>query len=157
MQQADFKRFHAVMTGMAKLYERELDNVLLDAYWLALRDWRLEDFERASGQLMRTNKFMPRPADYNELRQAATKQLASEAWFTSGSSDDPRANRAMKIATQGRYVGHIPVDELPFVQRRFMEVYDELSDVDEARAALGHDGGWLQISAETAKRGLVKL
>ena len=102
MQQSDFQRFRAVMTGMAKVYERELDALLLDAYWVALRDWSLEDFERAAGELMRTNEFMPRPAAFNALRKAATKLLASEAWFTKGTSDDPLANRAMQIATQGK-------------------------------------------------------
>lgn len=157
MQQADFKRFHAVMAGMAKLYERELDNILLDAYWLALRDWPFEEFQAAAARLMQTSEFMPRPAAFNALRESARKQLAAEAWFTKGTSDNPRANRAMKIATQGRYIGHIPVDELPWVQKRFIETYEDLSDVEEARAALGHDGHWLELSVETAKRGLVKL
>lgn len=157
MQQADFERFRAVMAGMAKVYEREIDGLLLDAYWLALRDWSLDDFQAAAARLMQTSEFMPRPAAFNELRKTATKELAAEAWFTSGKSDNPRANRAMHIATQGRYVGHIPLDELQWVQKRFIEVYEELSDVEETRAALGFDGGWLQISSDTAKRGLVKL
>lgn len=145
------------MAGMAKVYEREIDSVLLDAYWLSLRDWSLADFEQAAARLMRTSEFMPRPAAFNDLRKTASKQLAVDAWFTSGQSQNPRANRAMQIATQGRYVGHIPLDELPFVQKRFMAVYEELEDVEETRAALGFDGNWLQISADVAKRGLVKL
>lgn len=157
MQQDDFTRFRAVMAGMAKVYEREIDSVLLDAYWLTLRDWSLDDFERAAAHLMRTSEFMPRPAAFNELRKTASQQIAAGAWFTSGTSNDPRANRAMHIATQGRYIGHIPLDELQWVQKRFIEVYEELSDVEETRAALGFDGGWLQISADTARRGLVKL
>ena len=141
---------------MAKVYEREIDPVLLDAYWLALREWSLAEFQAAAAELMRTSKFMPRPSEFNDLRKKALRKTAAEAWFTSGTSSDPRANRAMAIAAQGRYVGHIPRDELPFVQKRFAEVYDELEDVEETRAALA-GGGWLQISADTAQRGLVKL
>jgi hypothetical protein len=149
MEQPDFPRFRAVMAGMSKLYERELDTVLLDAYWLALRNWSLADFERAAGELMRTSEFMPRPAAFNALRQKAAELSAGEAWFTQGRSDDPRANRAMHIATQGRYVGHIPLDELQWVQKRFLEVYAELKDVDDARQALGGPD-WLQLQSSAA-------
>ena len=149
MQADDFASFRNLMAGMAKLYERELDNVLLDAYWLALRDWTLDEFQGAAAKLMQTHKFMPRPADFYEIRSKARNLTAAEAWFTMGKSDDPRANRAMHIAAQGRYVGHIPLDELPWVQKRFIEVYDELSDVEEARAALGGPD-WLQLSGRAA-------
>lgn len=154
MQASDRNRFFAVMNGMAKVYERSIDDVLLDAYWLALKDWPLEDFEKAAGELMRTSEFMPRPAAFNALRKAARQSTAAEAWFTKGASTDERANRAMKIAAQGRYVGHIPLDELPFVQKRFFEIYDELNDTDTAREALPGPG-WLQITAE-AKKALTK-
>lgn len=150
MQQAEFERFRNVMTGMAKVYEREIDGVLLDAYWLCLRQWTLPEFEAAAARLMQTSKFMPRPADFNELRQSVTRLTAAEAWFTIGTSDDPRANRAMQIATQGRYVGHIPIDELQWVQKRFLEVYDELTDVEETRQTLGGPD-WLQLQSIAAK------
>lgn len=149
MQPADSPRFKAVMAGLAKVYEREPDQPLLDAYWLALGDWSLAEFEAAAAQLMRTSKFMPRPADFAELRRQSRRQTAAEAWFTSGESPDPRARRAMRIAAQGRYVGHIPTDELPFVQRRFLEVYDELQEVEETRAALGGPD-WLQLQSRAA-------
>jgi hypothetical protein len=158
VQQADFARFHAVMTGMAKVYERELDGPLLDAYWLCLRDWSLADFEAAAAHLMRSARFMPRPADFNDLRKAAGKTLAAEAWFTAGTSADPVANRAMHIATQGRYVGHIPLDELPWVQKRFLQVYDEMQDVGEARAALPHLNGHAALpSLDSAPKTISKL
>lgn len=150
MERADFQRFRAVMAGMGKVFERETDQVVLDAYWLTLHDWPIDDFEAAAAELLRTNTFMPRPAEFTELRRKARRRTAAEAWFTRGVSEDPRANRAMRVATQGRYIGHVPVDELPFVQRRFVEVYDELQDVEESRAALSGPPDWLQLTAKTA-------
>jgi hypothetical protein len=138
------------MAGMAKVYEREPDQPLLDAYWLTLGDWSLAEFEASAAQLMRTSKFMPRPADFVELRRQARGKTAAEAWFTSGESADPRARRAMRIAAQGRYVGHIPTDELPWVQKRFLEVYDELQDVEESRDALAAGPDWLQLQSKAA-------
>ena len=81
MNTDDFPRFRSVLAGMAKLYERELDGPLLDAYWLALGDWSLGDFEQASRRLMATSRFMPRPADYHELRKQAGAMTAGEASF----------------------------------------------------------------------------
>ena len=149
MQASDRDQFFAVMNGMAKVYERQIDDVILDAYWLALRDWSLDEFNGVAAKLMQTSKFMPRPADFYALRNKARQVTAAEAWFTKGESSDPRANRAMRIAAQGRYVGHIPLDELPWVQKRFIEVYDELADVEEARTALGGPD-WLQLSGIAA-------
>jgi hypothetical protein len=137
MQANDRNRFFAVMNGMAKVYERELDPLVLDAYWVALRDWSLEEFESAAGHLMRSSEFMPRPAQFHALKQAATTKDAHSAWFTKGKSDDPLANKAMHIAAQGRYVGHIALDELPFVQRRFIAAYEDLQESEGARQALG--------------------
>lgn len=134
---------------MAELYDRELSAPLMDAYWLAMRDWTMQDFEAAASQLMRTNKFMPRPADFNELR-SATKPNAADAWFTKGVSQDHVANRAMKIATQGRYVGHIPLDELQWVQKKFIEVYEQIQDSAEAQKALPSQGIALEFKQKVA-------
>jgi hypothetical protein len=128
------------MAGMAKLYEREIDGVLLDAYWLALRAWPLQDFERAAGHLMATCKFMPRPADFNDLRRAG-ELTAGEAWeiVLRGDRLEPgsRAERAARIVGGQQRIRHADIErDLPHVQRRFMEAYDELIDVDAVRTAL---------------------
>ena len=36
MHGSDSTTFRALMTGLGKVYEREIDEPLLDAYWLAL-------------------------------------------------------------------------------------------------------------------------
>lgn len=156
MQTNEFERFNAVMNGMAKLYEREIDQPLLDAYWLALRDWPLEQFEQAAGHLMAHNKFMPRPAEFNELRKAS-KQTAGEAWakvlqfartgythWTDGGvtrtkaepPDDPAIQRA--VAAIGGYhaIAMSETSKTPFLERRFCENYDAMETAEEVRTAL---------------------
>lgn len=155
MQQADFARFRAVMAGMAEVYQRDLSGPLLDAYWLALGAWSLGEFEGACSQLLRTSRFMPRPADFHEMRKSATCRTADEAWqIACGKTEDPLIIRARQIATQGRYLGHIDLDELKWVQRKFCEVYDELQDVAETRQALPRLQTLLAVPVST---GLVKL
>lgn len=151
MQQADFQRFHAIMTGMAKVYEREIDNPLLDAYWLALGDWSLGEFERGAATLMRTSKFMPRPADFNDLRKA-DRPTAGEAWarvlehckrgrYRDGSGIDPEIDQAVRALGGYRAIAMTEVDQLRFVERRFAEHYGDIEGAQDARAALGLEPG----------------
>ena len=151
MQQADFKRFKIVMNGMAKVYEREIDAAVLDAYWLALGRWSLEEFESAAAQLLRTSKFMPRPADFHELARAG-RPTAGEAWAhvlqlarhggmpvfgqESPPSLSPLARRALDAIGGLNAVAMSDVDKTPFLERRFCEHYESISDAEEVREAL---------------------
>jgi len=143
---ADFNRFKAVMVGMAKLYERELDGVLLDAYWISLRGWSLEEFEQAAAHLMGTEEFMPRPAAFNALRKAE-RSTTGEAWATaveharssnyrSGLLGDPAVDGAVRAL--GGYVAIARCDEdrLHFLERRFAEHYEAIQDAEDTREAV---------------------
>lgn len=146
MQTDDFPRFHAVMQGMAKLYERDLDRVLLDVYWLALGSWSLAQFEQAAGHLMATSRFMPRPADFTDLRRAsrptageafarALKHAASSA-YRSGPLGDAVIDAA--VAALGGY-GVIAMSDdegVRFLERRFAEHYGAIAEVEAVRDAL---------------------
>lgn len=162
MRQADFQRFRAVMTGMAKVYEREIDGALLDAYWLALRDWSLADFEAAAAHLMRTSKFMPRPADFHELREAG-RQTAAEAWlqalrhaassaYRNGPLGDPLIDRAVAALGGYRVIAMCEDDKLGFLERRFAEHYEAIQDAEETRRALPGIGNGEALSAEDRPR-----
>lgn len=141
MQPSDRMAFLEIVIGFAELKGKQLSAPALELYWNAMQDWDIASFRAAANALIQTCEFMPTPKDFNDLRKTTTRTLAAEAWFTSGKSTDPLANKAMHIATQGRYVGHIPIDELPWVQKRFEQAYDQLQDVGDARAALGLDSG----------------
>lgn len=143
MQQADFKRFAALMNGMAKMYERELDTLVLDAYWLALRGWPLGDFEAAAAHLMQHSKWMPRPAEFTELQRAGEQTVAEawneamracSSWRNGHISVDDRTDRAVQAVGGYRALAMADIEtQLPHLSRRFMEIYEELSDVDQAR------------------------
>ncbi len=136
MRQTDRAAFLEVVVGFAELKGKQLSAPALELYWRAMQGWSIEEFRAAAQHLVRTCEFMPTPKDFEDLRKAATRPSAAEAWFTTGTSSDPLANRAMRIATQGRYVGHIPVAELPFVQKRFIAAYEEIVDAGDLREAL---------------------
>lgn len=150
MQASDFPRFQAVLTGMAELYQRELSGPLLDAYWLALTEWSLREFEAAAAQLMKTEEFMPRPVAFNNLRKAG-RVTAAEVWIEvldHARHDSPNfmnghvkglselANRALRAIGGLHSVAMSDPTKTTFLERRFTEVYDQLSEADETREAL---------------------
>lgn len=146
MQTADFERFRAVMVGIGKVYEREIDGPLLDAYWLSLRGWSLDDFESAAGNLMATSKFMPRPAEFTALRKAG-RPTAGEAWAAalshgSGgwrerrSCGDDLVDRVANMIGGYRSIAMCEDEKLGFLERRFCEHYESLQDAEDVRGAL---------------------
>ncbi|MCC6475012.1 MAG: hypothetical protein IT514_14865 [Burkholderiales bacterium] len=159
MQQADRIRFRAVMAGMAEMYQRELSPTLLDAYWLALRDWPLADFEAGAAQLMATSKFMPRPADWNELRKAALP-TAGEAWeraiaaclgWRNGTATvDPLTDRVVRMVGGYQHLALEPLDTQHFTRNKFLELYDELAETEGTREAVPQIAGPPQTPRLTA-------
>jgi len=146
MVELDGKRFRAVLCGMGRMYGQELDGLVLDAYWLALRDWTFEDFKSAAAHLMASAKFMPRPVEFNALRRAA-EPTPSEAWTIvlracldwRSPERLPAGRIARAAAAVGGFRAIAMADEerdLPHVQRRFLCAYEELSDVESTRLAL---------------------
>lgn len=155
MQQVDFQRFKSLMNGMAKLYERELDTAMLDAYWLALQDWELEHFEAAVVQLLRTSKFMPRPSEFHDLRKAG-RQTAGEAWAqvlkyvrTDYSPSglpclngrvaprfSPETKRAVEAIGGFRTIAFSEISQTPFLEKRFCEHFEAIQDAVEVREAV---------------------
>lgn len=170
MLATDFQRFKAVMAGMGKLYERDIDSVLMDAYWLALRDWDLTDFEQAAGHLMASAKFMPKPSEFNDLRKAA-RPVVAEAWLTarkvwksaaavSGNrvtSGDPLTDRVIEAMGGYAVMAMSDTSKLHFQEKRFAELYESIQDANDVRQALPMLGGGFGLAAIQQRREQRKL
>jgi hypothetical protein len=145
----EFRRFNEILNGMAAaLAGAKLDSLVLDAYWLALKDWPLYEFEQASAQLLKTATFMPKPAQYTDLRKAADATAAevfatlprwlnySPLGYTLIASTPRRI--ALALATIGGPDGYAmcPSEKLSYLERRFCEHYREIGDVEDTRANL---------------------
>lgn len=164
MEATDGKRFRDLIRGMGRMYGQEPDRVVLDAYWLALRDWGFRDVEDAAAHLMATAKFMPRPAEFNALRKAG-QPTAHEAWDTAmanctswrdgKSTAGDRIDRVVRSIGGYRSLAMADVErDLPHIQRRFLEAYAELSTVEPARQALPQIAA---VGARIALRGPAPL
>lgn len=139
MRSEDRKAFLDVVIGFAELKGKQLSAPALELYWNAMQHWSLADFKLAAQQLLRTSEFMPTPKSFEDLRRAG-QPTAGEAWaavYLGNGEVTPRAARAAVIAANGRRLAMLDIErEIPHVQRRFLEIYDELTDVEETREAL---------------------
>ena len=134
MRTEDRAEFLRIMNGIAAVYGSTLTPEALEVWWRSFGGWSIEDFRNGCGAVVTRCKFMPRPADLFDLKRAS-RPTAGEAWEIAGCGKDALADRALAIATQGRYFGHIQFDEHQWIQKRFLEVYEQLADVEAAREA----------------------
>ena len=150
MKPDDKPDFLRIMNGMAAVFGGQLTPEALDVWWSAFGGWSLMDFTHAAGAAVTRCKFMPRPADLFDVKRAS-RPTPGEAWEIAGSGKDALADKAMNIATQGRYFGHIQYDEHPWIQKRFLEVYEQLADVEDSRAAAPQLAAPSWMQAEPAR------
>jgi hypothetical protein len=144
----DGDRFRNVISGMGRMYGADPDDLVLDAYWIALSDWGFEDFQAAAQRLMKTSKFMPRPADFEDLRKSG-RETAAEAWITARkhmvwglhgytlSADCPPLIAKIVHALGGaNKIAMTNEGEIHFLERRFAQHFEELQDATDTREAL---------------------
>lgn len=138
MNPTDRKAFLEIVVGFAELKGKALSAPALELYWNAMQHWSIEDFRAAAARLISTCEWMPTPKHFNDLRRAG-ELTPGEAWeaVMSGGPMTGRTRRAAHIASSGRDIRRMDLErEVPHVQRRFIEIYRELADVEETRAAL---------------------
>lgn len=140
MIDADRAEFAKVMLGMQEIYGQKLSRAAIELYWAALADWTLDAFQAAAAQLLRTSRFLPRPADFAELRKAAAGQNADTAWdeliHAHGECSDAVGARALRSLGGWRVVGFADMDRLPWLKERFREAYGNFQATAEARVAI---------------------
>lgn len=141
MTPEDRKPFLEVVIGFAELRGKQLSAPALELYWNSMQHWTIEDFRAAASALVTRCQFMPTPKDFEDLRRAEdlTPGEAWDAVYLGRGDATPRAMRAAEIAANGRRLGMLDIErEVPHVQRRFLEIYAELTDVESTREALPH-------------------
>lgn len=140
MHPTDRSEFVRVLNGLAAIKGKDLTPEALSLWWSAMLRWSIEDFKAAASHLVSACQFMPSPYDFEQLRKAG-EPTPGEAWerVLSGARLEPgsRTERAARIVGGQYAIRHANVEkDLPFIERRFKEAYEDLSDVDHVREAL---------------------
>lgn len=160
----DFDEFCEVVVGFAELKGKQLSSPALKLYFRALESWDLREFKQAAEHLLRTCEFMPTPKDFEDLRKAG-EPTAAEAWTLAMQGDYPAGGVIDRLVTslgghRALMMANIERD-LPHMQRRFIQAYDELSERESVREQLpqiaGPTFGHRQLRIAKAGGGFQKL
>lgn len=153
MQPSDRADFLRVLNGMAAMKKAALIPEVLDLWWLCMADWSIEDFKAAAVQVLKRSDFMPGPKDFEDLRKAGSDTpgeafAAALDWVRSGAyKSPPQSARAKHIDRAVQLIGGYQViakceeDKLHFLERRFCEHYESMTDSDRVRKALPQIAG----------------
>lgn len=150
MNESDKIEFARVLAGLAEIRGKPLSKSAMAMYWLALSDWPLDDFRAAAKHLLTHSQFMPTPYDFEQLRKAG-EETAGEAWGRvrqlvrtrhpgDPTSLDPKIDKIVRIMGGWDRLGMTNSDEMHFREKRFTELWDEITDVEETRGALPYYG-----------------
>lgn len=140
MRATDRIEFVKALNGLAAIKGKELTPEALEIWWRSMGRWSIEEFKAAASHLATAHEWMPNPFHFEQLRKAG-EPTAGEAWLTvlGGKPLEPgsRVARAAAVCGGQQAIRMANVErDLPHVQRRFKEAYDELSEVDQVRDAL---------------------
>jgi len=141
----DRPEFVRVLNGLAAIRRVDLTKDAYELWWQCLKDWPVSDFKDAAGYLLKNCQFLPTPYDFEQLRKKG-ETSAREAWalaldhaggaWRKGVLGDAMTDRV--IAMLGGYpvIALTSTDKLGFLERRFMDAYNDLLDTDGVRKAL---------------------
>lgn len=137
--------FVAALTELAALKPgAKLAKESYAAWWNIMRaNWTLEAFQQACQHLARTVEFMPNPFHFEQLRKAQ-RPTAGEAWASAldcgrhgrSTSGDALTDAAARALGGYRAIGMSEVDKTHFLERRFCEHYERLSEAEHVREEL---------------------
>lgn len=143
MKTADRSKFVHIVAGLAEHYNQEISAPGLDLWWAAMAHWTLDDFTEAANILVRRCKFMPRAADFEDMRRHSVMP-ATEAWgkvlellpgaYREGGVDE-LTDKAVGMLGGYRELAMSPIDSLDFKRRDFVEAYENVIDT-QIRAGL---------------------
>ena len=85
------QRFVRAATTLAAVFRIEVDDLLLEAYWVALRRLPAEALEAGARWAIATLHFFPRPVEWAE---------AAEAWMKAKAEAERRKRRALPHSTE---------------------------------------------------------
>lgn len=138
MQENDFDRFAAMLTGVADYYGRQLSAGAVTVYWQGLKDFDLQAVEAAMWQHAKAGdngQFMPKIADVAKLIEGGRGDKAQLAWtkvdrairmvgtYADVIFDDKLIHATIADMGGWIHIGTKSDDDWPFVQREFETRY----------------------------------
>jgi len=132
-----FKEYLAVL---CELHDRTMSKMLTDLYWKVLEPFSDEDCEVVFKEIIYSNKFFPKPADFTELLRGSKKNQGTLAWievletikrvgaYQSVKFSNPVIHGVIEsMGGWARLAGDMLVDEEKWKQKEFERLYEVIS------------------------------
>ena len=126
------KLFAKTLAAAGVIHNREVSEFLIDVYLEALKGYDMGECTQALNRLIKTSKFMPKPADILEALEGDSNGQALTAWpeverlarnSAEAVSRDPITESVvLEMGGWGRF-GRAKYSEYPFLQREFIDRY----------------------------------
>jgi hypothetical protein len=126
------KLFAKTLAAAGVIHNREVSEFLIDVYLEALKGYDISDCTQALNRLIKTSKFMPKPADILEALEGDTHAQALTAWpeverlarnSSEAESNDPITQSVVLEMGGWSRFGRAQYSEYPFLQREFIDRY----------------------------------
>lgn len=167
MEATDKKAFAETINGMAAIYSKQLSREQLTVYWNAIRDWDISAFQEAANHLMKTCEFFPKPYDFEQVRRLNRLSAyeawniaiahASGGWRTSRYSGNNDVDRAIHSIGGYEALAMAPESQHQFLSKRFVDAYENLTDMAETREALPSFSENVRIGGAASMADVLKL
>ena len=145
MESSDRKEFVRVLNGLAAIKRVDLTKEAYELWWLTMQDWTIDEFRVAAGFLLKNCQFMPAPYDFERLRKES-ETSAHEGWslalnhakgaWKDGVLGDDTIDKVVAMLGGYSVIALTNTDKLGFLERRFIDAYNDLSHSHFVRKAL---------------------
>lgn len=146
----DKKIFLKGMTLLGAAFDKEVNEALLEVYWMDLKDFDPKDFERVVTNHRRTAKFFPK---ISELREELVRlkgfhrPTASDAWDdllrAAETGEKPELDeiteKALSVCGGWDNFQFMSYHDLQFRRKDFLTVYNDGLERQDRQIKLGHD------------------
>ena len=124
-------------TPLAEVFDKQITEAVLDIYYNIFKDYSIEQLKKAFHQVIKTHKYatLPKPADILEYLEGSSEDKSLIAWLKAKEAvqkggypativfDDPIISHCLKELGGWQWFCDCPIDELPFVEKRFRDLY----------------------------------
>jgi len=151
VQPVDRAEFARTLTGLAAIKPNaKLTPEALDIWWNAMSDWSLDEFRSAATHLARSVEYMPNPYHFEQLRKAH-QMTAGEAWAIAvdhargayrSIAAPAEVERTVRAMGGWQIIARSNTEALHFLERRFVQTFNDLDVATDQRAALPHFETW---------------
>tara|TARA_R110000824_G_C15205494_1_gene676134 strand:+ start:997 stop:1752 length:756 start_codon:yes stop_codon:yes gene_type:complete len=148
----DKPEFASVMTAMCTAFGKELDEAILEAYWMALEDMPLDGFKQGAKKCLQEEEWMPKPGAIRRSAgvlspdaraifafECVRKGIATHGAYVSVNFDDPLITATIRNMGGWPELCSLPAEKFNiFTRKDFEKIYKAMLESGVRGDAINH-------------------